>query len=272
MLRQAIIDALRPYPFRGKLKLLGAVAPHSGEETVRVFGSRVRLDLGEAIQRWIYLGAFEPRETALVRAWLQPGMTFLDVGANFGYFTLLAASIVGAEGRVLAVEPSPYAYGRLSETVGVNSLNRVRVEQLGLSDSNGTLDLYVSASAFHSPTMSAGSGGEPVAVPVRRLDDCLADWEAGTIDLMKLDVEGHEPFVLRGAGDALASGRIRAVLCEFNDFWLRQQGSSPHELYDIFRAAGFVDTEGEADFRPNGNDTRFLVHHSARGERAARSI
>ena len=57
-----------------------------------------------------------------------------------------------------------------------------------------------------------------MAVPVRRLDDCLADWGVETIDLMKLDVEGHEPFVLRGAGEALSSGRIRAVLCEFNDF------------------------------------------------------
>jgi FkbM family methyltransferase len=265
MLREAIIDALRPYPFRGKLKLLGSIAARSGEETVDVFGYRVRLDLGEAIQRWIYLGAFEPRETALVRGWLKPGMTFLDVGANFGYFTLLAASITGPSGRVLAVEPSPYAFSRLSETVRVNSLNQVRVEQLGLSDSNGTLDLYVSLASFHSPTMSADSGGEPVAVPVRRLDDCLADWQADTIDLMKLDVEGHEPFVLRGAGDVLASGRIRAVLCEFNDFWLRRQGSSPRELYDIFRAAGFVDSEGEADFQPNGNDTRFLVHRDARG-------
>ena len=265
MLRQALINTLRPYHFRGKLKLLGSIASRSGEETVTVFGYRVRLDLGEAIQRWIYLGAFEPRETAMARAWLKPGMTFLDVGANFGYFTLLAASRVGATGRVFAIEPSPYAFDRLSETVRVNSLHQVRVEHLGLSDTNGTLDLYVSPSEFHSPTMSAGSGGDPVAVPVRRLDDCLADWGAGTIDLMKLDVEGHEPFVLRGGIEALKSGRVRAVLCEFNDFWLRQQGSSPRELHDIFRAAGFVDTEGEPTFEPNGNDTRFLVHQSARG-------
>ncbi|HEX2093820.1 MAG TPA: FkbM family methyltransferase [Longimicrobiaceae bacterium] len=264
MLRDAVIDALRPYHFRGKLRMLGSLAPRRGERVARVFGYDVRLDLGEAIQWWIYLGAFEPRETAIVRSWLRPGMTFLDVGANFGYFTLLAASRVGESGRVLAVEPSPYAYGRLVETVHNNALPQVQVHQLGLSTHAGTLNLYLSPSQFHSPTMSASSGGEPVEVPVRRLDDCMDEWGVGSIDLMKLDVEGHEPFVLAGASRVLDSGRIRAVLCEFNDHWLRQQGSSPQALYDMFLRAGFVDVDGRADFAPSCCDTRFLVHRSTR--------
>ena len=264
MLRDAIIDALRPYHFRGKLKLLQRIAPRQGERTTRLFGYDVRLDLGEAIQRWMYLGAFEPKETAVVKGWLRPGMTFLDVGANFGYFTLLAASRVGPSGRVVAVEPSPLAAGRLAENVRANSLSRVEVHQLGLSDTAGSLDLYISPAAFHSPTMSASSGGEPVSVPVKRLDDCLEEWGVASVDLMKMDVEGHEPFVLRGAPDALASGRIRAVLVEFNDHWLRAQGSSPDELYRIFREAGYVDTEGTAEFLPQCCDTRFLVHRTAR--------
>lgn len=265
MLRDSIISALRPYHFRGKLRLLGSIAPRSGERTARVFGYDVRLDLGEAIQWWIYLGAFEPVETAAVRSWLRPGMTFLDVGANFGYFTLLASSLVGEAGRVLAVEPSPYASRRLAETVRRNPLPQAEVFPLGLSSEPGTLNLYLSPSGFHSPTMSASSGGDPVAVPVRRLDDCLDEWGVETVDLMKMDVEGHEPHVLAGASRVLGSGRIRAVLCEFNDHWLRQQGSSPQALYDTFGAAGFVDVAGPARFAPGCCDTRFLVHRSARG-------
>ena len=267
MLRSSIIDALRPYNFRGKLKLLGRIAPHSGERRTRVFGYDVRLDLGEAIQRWMYLGAFEPKETALVKGWLRPGMTFLDVGANFGYFTLLAASRVGPTGRVLAVEPSPLAAGRLAENIRANSLAWVDLFQIGLSAESGSLELYISPAEFHSPTMSASSGGEAVTVPVRRLDECLDEWGVEAVDLMKMDVEGHEPFVLRGAGDALSSGRIRAVLVEFNDHWLREQGSSPQELYGIFRDAGYVDTEGAAEFLPRCCDTRFLVHRTARAAR-----
>lgn len=266
MLRDSIINALRPFHFRGKLRLLGSIAPRSGERTVRVFGYDVRLDLGEAIQRWIYLGAFEPVETAAVRSWLRPGMTFVDVGANFGYFTLLAASRVGAGGRVLAVEPSPYASRRLAETVRRNPLPQVEVFHLGLSSEAGTLDLYLPPSGFHSPTMSASSGGEPVAVPVGRLDEYMEEWGVETVDLMKLDVEGHEPYVLEGASRVLGSGRIRAVLCEFNDHWLRQQGSSPEALYAIFVAAGFIDMAGPARFLPGCCDTRFLVHRSVRPE------
>jgi FkbM family methyltransferase len=265
MIRDAVIDLLRPYHFRGKLRLLGSVAPTEGERAVQVFGYRVRLDLAEAIQRWIYLGAFEPQETALVRAWLKPGMTFVDVGANVGYFSLLAASLVGARGRVFAVEPSPYAHARIRATVEANRLRQVRAFQMGMSSAPGELTLYVQPEAahFHSPTMSAASGGEPVTVPVGRLDACLDEWGVETVDLIKVDVEGHEPFVFEGAARVLSSGRIRAALVEFNDFWLRQQGGTPDSLYRTLLAAGFVDTGGRAEFVPDCCITRFFVHRTA---------
>src|ERR1041385_7304916 len=91
MLSELLVETLRPYHFRGKLRLLRALTPSQGERLAGVFGTRMHLDLGEDIQRHIYLGAFEPRETALVRHWLHPGMTFVDVGANAGYYTALAA-------------------------------------------------------------------------------------------------------------------------------------------------------------------------------------
>ncbi|HEV2147383.1 MAG TPA: FkbM family methyltransferase [Longimicrobiaceae bacterium] len=264
MLREALIDTLRPYHFRGKLRLLAGMAPRTGERTARLFGYDVRLDLAEAIQRWIYLGAFEPQETAAVRRWLRPGMTFVDVGANVGYFTLLAASRVGETGRVFAVEPSPYAHDRLNAAVSANRLAQVRTFRMGLSSTEGELNLYLppESDGFHSPTMSASSW-ETLRVPVRRLDDCLDEWGVRSVDLIKLDVEGHEAHVLEGAAGALETGRVRAVLCEFNDHWLRQQGSSPRALHDTLVRAGFVDQEGVPDFGADGCETRFLVHRSA---------
>lgn len=268
MLREALIDALRPFHFRGKLRLLGGIAPREGERTVRVFGYDMRLDLAEAIQRWIYLGAFEPQETAEVRRRLKPGMTFLDVGANVGYFTLLAASRVGREGRVFSVEPSPYAYERLTASVRANGLSQVKAFQMGLSARAGELNLYVppASDGFHSPTMSAG-WETVVRVPVRPLDDCLDEWGVNAVDLMKLDVEGHEAQILEGASRSLAAGRIRAMLCEFNDHWLRQQGSSPGELHDALLRVGFEDPEGKPEFAPYGCETRLLVHRSANAAR-----
>jgi FkbM family methyltransferase len=265
MLRDSVIDALRPYRFRGKLRLLDGIVPRRGSRTARVFGFRMELDLAEAIQRWIYMGAFEPVESAMVAGWLRPGMTFLDVGANFGYFTMLAASRVGPEGRVLAVEPSPYAHERLARSLEANRIRQARAFRMGLSSRAGELNLYVPAAdrGFHSPTMSAGSGGEPVVVPVRRLDDCLEEWGVERVDLMKIDIEGHEPQALEGGYGALSSGRIRAVLCEFNDHWLREQGGSPAALYEMLLEAGFRDTAGPARFEPGCCDNRFFVHRAA---------
>jgi FkbM family methyltransferase len=265
MILDSAIEALRPYHFRGKLKLLDRVVPRAGERTTPVFGYEHTLDLGEAIQRWIYMGAFEPRETSLVHRLLGPGMTFLDVGANVGYYTLLAASRVGRTGRVHAIEPSPYAFNRLQRTVRANGIGQVHLHQMGLSDACGELTLYVQPpdSGFHSPTMSSDSGGEPVTVPVQRLDESLNEWGAEWVDLMKMDVEGHELHVLRGAGDALGSGRIRALICEFNEHWLQSQGSSSEAVYQTLVDAGFRDRDGAPRFGAETFETRFMVHRSA---------
>jgi FkbM family methyltransferase len=219
------------------------------------------LDLGEDIQRRIYLGTYEPRDTTIVRRWLRAGMTFVDVGANVGYYTVLAASRVAKIGRVIAVEPSTYAYSRLSSVVRVNGLNQVRTIHAALGAESGYADLYVSpcSARLHSPTMVPHSGGDPSRVEVRTLDEVLDECEVGVVDLVKIDVEGYEPHILRGGVRSLAARRIRAVLCEFNDFWLRRLGSSPQEVHEMLTAAGFVDQNGSPRFSAGCLVNRFLV-------------
>jgi hypothetical protein len=117
--------------------------PNSGIRQARVFGSVFELDLDDLIQRRIYFGVMEPQETRLVRNYLQPGMAFVDVGANDGYYTALAAERVARNGgRVAAFEPSPYAFGRLSSMILANRLEHVTPVHAGLSDAAGNLNLY----------------------------------------------------------------------------------------------------------------------------------
>jgi hypothetical protein len=92
------------------------------------------------------------------------------------------------------------------------------------------------------------SGGDPSRVEVRTLDEVLDECEVGVVDLVKIDVEGYEPHILRGGVRSLAARRIRAVLCEFNDFWLQRLGSSPQEVHEMLTAAGFVDQNGSPRF------------------------
>lgn len=261
MLADALVSALRPVRFRGKARLLSPLVPQSGERTATVFGAHIDLDLRDLVQREIYLGVFEPKETRWALDWLRPGMTFVDAGANVGYYTLLAAQRVGRGGRVLAIEPGPYAYGRLRETVSRNGLDQVRTLQVALGETPGTLPLYVppDGSRNYSPTMVPHASATAVDTTVRTLDDCLAEWEVERIDLLKLDVEGFEPAVLRGARRALAEGRIGAVLCEFNDYWLRETGASPAALYQMLTTTGLADREPFRPFAPGCVETRFFV-------------
>ncbi len=99
-------------------------------------------DLRDSIAREVcFTGLYEPQETAVVRAVLKPGMTFVDVGANWGYFTLLAAHLVGHAGRVLSLEPDPRLFQTLSSNLAMNRLSQVRALQLAAADAPGLLSL-----------------------------------------------------------------------------------------------------------------------------------
>jgi FkbM family methyltransferase len=239
-----IIEASREMQFRGKARLLNLIGPRSGVNVTSVFGSTFDLDLSDFIQRQIYFGTFEPHETRVVRNYLKPGMIFVDVGANVGYFTALAASIVGKAGRVISFEPSPYAFNRLRAMVEKSGLSQVSLVPAGLGDAPGELNIYLGiGSDNHSPTMIAHEGTTATVVAVKKLDDALGELGCDRIDFMKIDVEGFEPRVLAGATQLLREGRIRSILCEFNEHWLAQAGSSPAELRDLICNAGLVESD-----------------------------
>jgi hypothetical protein len=102
-----------------------------------------------------------------------------------------------------------------------------------------------------------------VTVPLKTLGDCLAEWGVDKVDLLKMDVEGFEPQVLAGTRSALRAGRIRAILCELNDWWLRQAGGSAEELFSLICSEGFSDISGPHHFHRDSYHTCFFVHRSA---------
>jgi FkbM family methyltransferase len=257
------ISALHRWPFLGQSRLLGWLLPCQGTRRADVFGCRVELDLGDRIQRSIYLGTYERKETRLVRRYLRPGMTVVDVGANVGYYTLLAARRVGAGGQVFAFEPSAYAADLLERTVQANRLTQVRVVRSGLGSRPGEARLAIPAPGNHTPSMLGTEQGPATTVAVTTLDQSLTDFGIERVDLLKLDVEGYEPQVLAGGAAALAAGRVGAILCELNDPWLRHAGTDAQALYDTLLQAGFVDFCAEPPPLAGSVWTRLLVHHSA---------
>jgi len=208
----------------------------------RIYGADLELDVSNYVDRTIFMGCYEPVNTFLFKQILRPGGTAVDVGANIGYFTLLAASLVGEGGRVIAAEAHPRNFEILAAAVERNGLKQVRPVNLGLSDENGSGQIIMADQkeyANRTASMVPQSGLTGPTIQLRTLDDCMAEWGIDVVDLLKIDVDGFETKVVRGGAKSLASGRIRNVIVEFDERWLSASGSSVDELTSLLHAAGF---------------------------------
>ena len=171
------------------------------------------------------------REAAVfdaIRSTLRPGDTFVDAGANIGFYTVLASKLVGPSGRVVAVEMMPDTAAILRHHVELNGLANVDVIEKALSDQAGeVVTAHVTDGKFGQATISNISEGRAVKVETTTLDLALTD--VREIRLMKMDLEGVEGRVLRGAGDVL--DRVHALIFEC---W-----TSETELADFLGTRGF---------------------------------
>lgn len=182
-------------------------------------GASIQLMAQDAVHRHIYLHAmYEPATTALLRATLQPGWTVLDVGANAGYFSLLAADLVGPGGRVYAFEPNPELFALLHRSALLHPAANLVAVQAALGEEQAEVSLYVPADAANTGLSTvrkdvAGGGALTVPVKMLRLDDFCAGHSLHP-RLIKIDVEGHELPVLAGALRTLRSVQPDYVVCE----------------------------------------------------------
>lgn len=159
-----------------------------------------------------------------IRECLRPGDTFIDIGANIGVMTFLGASIVGASGRVIAVEPNPENVQLLYRNIVLNGSTRVEVLPLAASDRRSVFSLTGRSNTHLIAPGGVRGGGHLVqSVP---LDDLLGDLPR--LDLVKLDVEGHEPPALDGMMRILTRHRP-AMVTEFNPRCLDVQRRDPDE-------------------------------------------
>jgi FkbM family methyltransferase len=209
--------------------------------TATVAGLAIYLDPKDRLitDRVLAGGEWEPGEMSEFRRLIRPGDTVIDVGANVGWYTLLASSLVGPTGRVIAFEPAPESVSLLRKSVAVNRLANVSVEAKALSDRPGTLTLHLHGinRAGHSIHGMPGEVGfvEVESVP---LDDRLSA-VPGAIGLVKIDVEGAEGLVLAGMRETLRTRAPRALIVEFTPTGIRRTGLDPADVLHGLLAAGY---------------------------------
>jgi FkbM family methyltransferase len=151
-------------------------------------------------------GTYEPEVTATIRALLEPGATFVDVGANIGWFSLLAATLVGSSGHVLAVEPNPQNCALVERSAKENDFSQIEVCPVAATDFSSVVAVRTDAS--NGCIIPLDAVREPIVcsyvAQAKHLDDIVAEAGLDRLDVIKIDVEGAEPRVLRGAEKSIA--------------------------------------------------------------------
>lgn len=189
--------------------------------------------------------SYEPELAGLAR-WVLPGSTVVDVGAHYGVYSLALASLVGEHGHVVAVEPDPHALRVLRFQLELNRFNNVEVIEAGLGDANGTGTLHLHPDPSRAsliPLPEDGVGDETIRIA--RLDDLVPPERRVTF--MKVDVEGFELAVFRGARRVLRRDRP-VVLFEFLPPAAKNEAPSRLEAWELLREDGYTIFE----FLPTG--------------------
>ncbi|MGB1139856.1 MAG: FkbM family methyltransferase [Halioglobus sp.] len=183
-------------------------------------------------------GIWEPYETTLLLSLLRQGDVFVDVGANIGYFSLLAAARVGEEGAVIAIEPDPENCRLLRQSLKHNGLaSRVQLVEGALSDADGAGELYLSEDNLGDHQIySDGTGRSAVSIALYNGSDLLAPLTP-RIDVMKVDTQGSEWQVMQGIAPLLErQDTTPHIMIELTPFSLAQAGSSGRELIELLDA------------------------------------
>jgi FkbM family methyltransferase len=197
------------------------------------------------------MGDYEPGITHLFKTRIQPGMTVLDVGANIGYFSLLAAQLAGATGAVWAFEPTPHLVKLLERSIRENGFeSRIHVVPAAVSSTLGTSSFHVNVQAHVMSSLYAEASRTPLGiegqyeyeridVPCTSLDAWAAAHDWPPVDFVKMDIEGAEKEALDGMRALSHRNPRLQLIIEFSVRNLHAAGVTVEEFYTALRDCGF---------------------------------
>lgn len=184
------------------------------------------------------LSLVETFETELLRSILKEGMTFIDIGANLGWYTLIASKIVGKDGRVFAFEPEPENFRLLAKNIAANGCQNVKIAKTAVSDKTGQVQLFLCEEnrgdhrIYHS-----GNARRNIPAAAASLDDFFEG--SFKIDAIKIDVQGAEGLVFKGMDKIIKANNPLFIMMEFCPKFLRMCGSDPNDFLSTVENYGF---------------------------------
>jgi len=187
-------------------------------------------------------GRYEDALTSTFELHLREGSVFVDVGANEGYFSIVASKLVGSRGRVIAVEPQSRLRSVLEKNVSLNRASNIQLHQVAISNVNGTVEMFLAPDTITGATSLSKTRKYPVpreTVTTLTLRQLLDNNGVRTADLMKMDIEGHEYEAILGSPEVFRSKLVRNLALELHPSILKQRGKDPGEIAEFLRSAGY---------------------------------
>ncbi len=190
-------------------------------------------------------GTHEPDMVRALKEVLREGEVFVDLGANEGFFSMIASQIVGPRGRVFAIEPQERLWPVILQNVILNDATNVALVPFAVSDSPGEAEIVVTP-ANNSGAASLVAEGSPLSrfrpkrkVALRSLDELSDRYGFGSVGAMKVDIEGFELNALRSAGNLLKSKAIRNILIEIHPAHLAALHQSAEDVIGLLKQHGY---------------------------------
>lgn len=183
---------------------------------------------------------WEPYETSVIIKYLKKGDVFLDIGANIGYFSVIASAIVGKSGKVIAYEPDENNFRMLKKNIKVNALTNTIAFKAAISDYSGRGYIYICEdNEGDHHIYDCGEGRERVGIDIVNGNDHIPEI-ANRLDFIKIDAQGAEAHILKGMDKLIQSNRDHlSMVIEFWPHGLKQSGASGEELLDSISGFNF---------------------------------
>lgn len=239
---------LRPAPLRALANAaIRAIIPR----TLKRHGATIVLNPNDpVVSGALTFGGYEIPETKFFLRICRPGITFLDIGANVGYYSALALGVMQGKGKIVALEPDPENFRYLEATLAANHGTIAVAVRKAASDHTGTMTLHTSAdnrgdNRLYANELASGS----CAVEVDTVDSVLTAAGVSHVDLIKIDVQGYEASVLAGMKNTVGNSRELVLLTEFWPDGLRRAGSDPADYLSNLQQSGLTLYELTADSR-----------------------
>jgi len=215
--------------------LRARIAPPAGEVTCTITnGLKMQVDPRDPMGQAIYLyGCYDYPVTRLVEALVRPEMVVFDIGANLGFFSLLASTRCD---KVFAFEPLPVNLQRIHRNIQINALRNVTVVEKAVGDREGMATLYVpEGDSSGLASLDQSVGGKPIEVPMVTLDGFVRSQTLTRVDLIKIDIEGAEVLAFEGARELLSGADAPDIIFEAHPGseaaqWLQARGYAIYEF------------------------------------------